>query len=53
MLKKRIIALVTGIALMIAVVSTAANVADSITASVAPAGQAIACSPTSGSGGGC
>ncbi len=51
MLKKRIVALVTGITLIVAVAAASANVANSLTTT--PAGQAIACLPPSGSGGGC
>ncbi len=51
MLKKRIIALVTGIALMIAVAGASVAMADTLSTWITPDGQAIA--NTCGSGGGC
>ncbi len=51
MLKKRIVALITGITLIVAVAAASADVANSL--ATTPAGQAVACVPTGGSGGGC
>ena len=53
MLKKRIVAVLAGIALVIAVAGASAGVATSLTAWTAPAGQAIACNANGSSGGGC
>ncbi len=53
MLKKRIVALVTGIALLIAVAGSSATVANSLVAMDTTAGQAIACHASGSSGGGC
>ena len=51
MLKTRIIALLTGIALMVAVAVASVAMADTLATWVTPDGQAIA--NTCGSGGGC
>jgi hypothetical protein len=51
MLKKRIIALITGIALMVAVAGASVVVANTLVTSATPDGQTIA--NTCGSGGGC
>ncbi len=53
MLKKRFIALVTGIALLVAVAGPSAHVANSLATWATPAGQAIACNDNGISGGGC
>ena len=53
MLKKRFIALVTGVALIVAVAGASANVANSLATWTTPAGQAIACNANGASGGGC
>ena len=52
MLKKRIVSVLAGLALIAAVVGASANVANSLVSDGA-AGQAIACETTGGSGGGC
>jgi hypothetical protein len=53
MFKKRIVALVTGIALMIAVAGASTAVANSLENLFMPEGQAIACHDSGSSGGGC
>ncbi len=53
MLRKRITALIAGVALLIAVAGASANVANSLVNVDAPAGQAIACNSQGTSGGGC
>lgn len=51
MLKKRLIAVITGIALLLAVTGLSGVAADSLGLSVTT--PAHACTPSSGSGGGC
>ena len=51
MLKKRIIAVLTGLALLAAVVGSSGVVADSL--GLSATSQVHACNATSGSGGGC
>ena len=51
MLKKRIVAFIAGIALIVAVVGGSASVANGLVTSDAPV--AIACNVSGGSGGGC
>lgn len=53
MLKKRLVALVAGVALVVAVAGASAGVANSLAAWTAPTGQAIACNHSGSSGGGC
>jgi hypothetical protein len=53
MLKKRIIALVTGFALIAAVATASAGVANSLVSSTTPNAQAVACNNSGSAGGGC
>lgn len=53
MVKKRVVSLIAGIALIAAVVGASAGVTNTLTASPASSGQAIACNTGTSSGGGC
>jgi hypothetical protein len=52
-MKRRIIALLVGLALLTAVAGTSANVTGELVTVFAPDGQAVACNHGGHSGGGC
>ena len=53
MLKKRLVALVASIALIVAIVIASVGVANGLVVWEAAAGQAVACSSSGHAGGGC
>jgi hypothetical protein len=53
MLKKRIIVLATGLALVVAVAAASTGVANSLVSLTMPTPQVVACNAGGGSGGGC
>jgi len=51
--KQRVIGVIAGIALIMAVIAASVGVANTLAGLDTPVGQAVSCTPSSSSGGGC